>query len=224
MKTVKYVRDGMYHVYNRGVDGRDVFNEDKDYLRFIFSLHEFNDKRFAMHHRLFKEEVAITTMPQRPLVNILCFCLMPNHFHLVLQQIADGGVTKFMQKLGTGYTMYYNLKHKRQGVLFQGKFKAVAIETDEYLLHLSRYIHLNPIGLIEANWKQGGIKNRNTAKYFLREYRWSSFLDYMNVKNYPFLTKRDIIQRYFKNYECYKEYVEEYLMGDMSRIKDIILG
>lgn len=224
MKRLKYITDYVYHIYNRGVDGRNIFTKDNDYLRFIHSLYEFNDTKFALPHgRIFKEEANFRRSSRQPLVNILCFCLMPNHFHLILQQIATGGITKFMRKLGTGYTMYFNVKHKRNGVLFQGRFKAIMVDSDEYLMHLSRYIHLNPVGLVEPDWKQEGIKNWHNAKHFLREYRWSSYLDYIGMKNLPSITNRHFLQKYFKEQIEYKSFVEEFVRKDIAKIKDILL-
>lgn len=224
MRQIKFITNSYYHIYNRGVDGRTIFKDDKDYRRFIHSLYEFNDKQFALPlSRMTKEQSVLRALRRQPLVNILCFCLMPNHFHLILEQIVDSGITKFMRKLGTGYTMYFNTKYKRNGVLFQGKFKAIAIETDEYLLHLSRYIHLNPVELIEKDWKLQGIKDWNIAKNFLRKYRWSSFIDYIGIRNFPSVTQIGFIQRYFKNCADYKEFVEKFLVQDISKIEEILL-
>src|SRR3989338_8132300 len=119
MKYLKYINDNLYHVYNRGVDGRTIFMEDKDYLRFIHSLYEFNDRAPALSYSLLFKRKEILNKPETTrqlLVHILCFCLMPNHYHLILRQTTDDGIPKFMQKLGTGYTMYFNEKYKRSGV------------------------------------------------------------------------------------------------------------
>lgn len=224
MKTLKFFTNNIYHIYNRGVDGRNIFEEDKDYLRFIHSLYDFNDKHYTLPYgRISKNIANFKTISRQLLVNILGFCLMPNHFHLVLQQLIDGGITKFMRKLGTGYTMYFNLKYKRSGALFQGKFKGIIVENDDYFLHLSRYIHLNPIGLIQPDWKQEGIKDWYNVEHFLKAYRWSSFLDYIGIKNFPSITQRDFLLKYFKDETSYKKFVESFLIEDISRIKDILL-
>ena len=225
MKYVKFVNNYFYHIYNRGVDSRNIFNKDEDYLRFIHCLYEFNDQRPALPHNwlLKKEDILDTQRPRKLLVNILCFCLMPNHFHLILHQITAGGITRFMRKLGTGYTMYFNEKYERSGVLFQGKFKAILVENDEYLLHLSRYIHLNSIELIDSDWKQVGIKNWNRARGFLQEYRWSSFPDYVGIRNFPSVTKRDLMQRHFPQLDGYKNFVFTFLEKDILQIKDFLL-
>jgi putative transposase len=224
MKYVKYANKHFYHIYNRGVEGRGIFNDDKDYLRFVHCLYEFNDQNPALPYGwVFKQERLLNKeRPRELLVSVLCFCLMPNHFHLILEQIAEGGITKFMRKLGTGYTMYFNEKYERNGVLFQGKFKAILIETDEYLTHLSRYIHLNPLELLEPDWKQKGIEDRSRTESFLCEYRWSSFLDYIGIRNFSSVTKRELIQSYFTP-GSYKDFVFNFLAKDVQRIKSFLL-
>ena len=223
MKTIKFTRNCFYHIYNRGVDKRDIFAEDKDYLRFIHSLYKFNDKRFASPHRSESKEVASKNAKRSLLVNILCFCLMPNHFHLILQPIVEGGITKFMRKLGTGYTLYFNAKYKRNGVLFQGQFKAILIDKDEYLIHLSRYIHLNPAELIDHSWEKSGTENWNRTARFLERYRWSSFLDYLGIENFPSIIHKDFLQTYFKDTIAYKKFIEDFLVKDIAEIRELIV-
>ncbi|MDA2922906.1 transposase, partial [Patescibacteria group bacterium AH-259-L07] len=180
-RKVTFVNNQFYHIYNRGVEKRDVFMNEKDYLRFIHDLYELNDQnlvenssfRFNQNYRL-----PVSIVKQRELlVNILCFCLMPNHYHLILEQLKDNGIPRFMQKLGIGYVNYFNIKYERVGSLFQGRYQAIHIDNENYLLHLSRYIHLNPVELIEPKWKEEGIKNLKKIKEFLRDYRWSNYLD-----------------------------------------------
>lgn len=225
MKILKYVNGYLYHIYNRGVDGRNIFEKPKDYQRFIHSLYEFNDQQFALPYSQTVEgrEILDKKRPRQLLVNILCFCLMPNHFHLILQQIVAGGITKFMRKLGTGYTMFFNIKYERSGVLFQGKFKSILIDMDKYMLHLSRYIHLNPIELIQPNWKQEGIKDYNKVEYFLKGYRWSSLLDYLGIRNLPYVMKGDFIKEYFKGPKDYRKFVLSWLVEEQEKIRGIVL-
>ncbi len=220
-----FANNHFYHIYNRGVEGRRIFDNENDYLRFVHCLYEFNDQNPALPYSwVFKQEKSLNKKNLRELlVNILCFCLMPNHFHLILEPITEGGITKFMRKLGTGYTMYFNEKNKRSGVLFQGKFKAILIETNEYLMHLSRYIHLNPLDLIESDWRQRGIENRDRAETFLCDYRWSSLLDYIGLRNFPSVTNRELIQNYFITPEHYKDFVFSFLSREVLRIKDLLI-
>ncbi len=227
---MNFANNYFYHIYNRGVDSRVIFNEEKDYSRFVHCLYEFNDKKAAVNYNwMVKKQGILNSDKKRPrelLVNILCFCLMPNHFHLIIEQIVDGGITKFMRKLGTGYTMYFNEKNKRSGGLFQGKFKSIIIDNEEYLLHLSRYIHLNPVGIVMPDWKEKGIKDQCKVIDFLNNYRWYSFMDYIGVKNFPSITKRDLIQGYFKQERDYSDFVYKFLtkdsVSDFSLIQDFL--
>lgn len=222
MKILKFVTDSFYHIYNRGVDKRKIFMTDEDYVRFIHSLYEFNDKHFALpYNRIFAKRN--NRNYHKPLVKIICFCLMPNHFHLILQQLVDGGVTQFMRKLGTGYSMYFNLKYKRSGALFQGKFKAKIVETDEYLLLLSRYVHLNPLELVLPDWKEKNSEELKSVWYFLQTYRWSSFLDYIGINNFPFVIQKDFLLGYFQDPLQYKKFVEDFLVKDTLKIEELLL-
>lgn len=175
MRRIVFVTDRYYHIYNRGVEKRTIFQEYSDYQRMLIILDEFNSPD-PIHIAAMPSNEA---KPRKKIVEIICFCLMPNHYHLVLKQIANNGISQFMHKLGTGYTMFFNKKWERSGALFEGPFKAKHIENNEYLLHLSRYIHLNPLNIIEPRWKEEGIKDVTRAKSFLREYAWSSYPVYL---------------------------------------------
>ncbi|MBI5420924.1 MAG: transposase [Parcubacteria group bacterium] len=156
MQKPQFVENEIYHIYNRGVEKRDVFMEDKDYFRFIHDLFEFNDTEVSFNLTFYFNSKTMYSEPQylkdkknprKLLVEILAFCLMPNHFHLLLKQKKENGIVRFMQKLGTGYTKYFNEKNNRVGPLFQGAFRALLIKTDAHMLHLPFYIHANPLTL-----------------------------------------------------------------------------
>ncbi|MFN3301904.1 MAG: transposase, partial [Patescibacteria group bacterium] len=216
--------------YNRGVEKRDIFVDDKDYLRFIHDLYEFNDKNpvFNLNFRLksnYRDPTSIVEKERKKrklLVEILCFCLMPNHFHLILKQVAENGIPLFMQKLG-GYAYYFNSKYRRIGPLFQGRFKAIQIDNENYLLHLSRYIHLNPIEIVEPKWKEKKVINLQKINKFLKSYRWSSYLDYIGIKNFPSVTQRQLINSYFKTPKDYRNFIIKFLPKDLSKIEDLII-
>jgi len=210
-----------YHVYNRGVDKRDIFIDKRDYFRFIRGLFEFNNSQ-PVRIRLEIPELE-ERQPRELMVAILCFCLMPNHFHLILEQLKENGVANFMQKLGVGYTSYFNEKYERSGVLFQGAYKVVQVETEQQLLHLSRYVHINPAELIVPDWKLEGIENWGKVNKFLENYRWSSYQDYIGKKNCPSLTDRELISGYFAGPEDYKKFINEWVIKDWKRMEDIIL-
>jgi putative transposase len=151
-----FINDELYHVYNRGVEKRDIFMDEADRYRFVHNLYEFNDENPASNVSYYFDKRSGTVQPiihkgrresRNPLVDILVFTLMPNHFHLLLRQKKENGISRFMQKLGTGYSMYFNKKHERVGGLFQGKFKAVHVNEEAHFIHLPHYIHTNPLEL-----------------------------------------------------------------------------
>ena len=228
MKQPEFVNNEIYHIYNRGVEKRRIFLDEKDYFRFIHNLFEFNDIAPASHKNLSNQrgEVGLPPVrkPRELLVNILAFCLMPNHFHLLLLQKKDEGVTRFMRKMGTGYTNYFNTKYDRVGPLFQGKFKAKIVGKDEYLLHLADYIHINPVEIIRPKWKDGEKGNIGEVKNFLQNYRWSSLLDYVGKKNFPSVTQRNFLLNFFSGIQDYeKEFFNQFQKIDLEKIQELII-
>lgn len=222
-RKTQIVNDQYYHIYNRGVDKRRIFMEDKHYYRFIHGLYEFNDSdtinnlnwRFNNNYGFPKP--IVEKKKRKRLVDILCFCLMPTHFHLILKQLIDKGISKFMQKLGAGYANYFNEVQKRTGAFFEGRFKSILIENDEYLMSLSRYIHLNCVDLVEPKWHETGIKNLEAAKQFLENYKWSSYLDYIGKKNVPSVINPEFILSYFKGKKEYCKFTNDWMESDMCR-------
>jgi len=232
-----FVDNRIYHIYNRGVEKRNVFLDKQDHFRFVHDLFEFNDEAPAINiyyklPQLQSYEVELRKIgnkkeerqPRKLLVEILSFCLMPNHFHLLIKQKVDGGVIQFMQKLGTGYTNYFNKKYKRVGSLFQGRFKAVLVEEEAHFIHLPYYIHLNPLDLKFPEWRNKEIRNYKEVMKFLENYRWSSFLDYLGKKNFPSVTQRKFLNEFFGGPKQYKKDITKWLKEiDLEEIKEIIL-
>lgn len=163
-----FANQEVYHIFNRGVEKRVTFEDKRDLERFTQTLDYYRfqnpPSRFSFRKRpKLTKKSGDTTL----LVEILCYCLMPNHFHLLLKQIEKNGITTFLSKVTNSYTKYFNTKHKRVGPLFQGTFKAVRVEDDEQLVHVSRYIHLNPlVGYI--------VKD-------LRKFTYSSYLEFLGM-------------------------------------------
>ena len=238
-RKTQFANDQYYHIYNRGVDKRQIFLQHKHYHRFIHDLYEFNDlnavtnvnRRFSttdgsptpISSTIDGSRASISIKKRERLVEIVCFCLMPTHFHLILKQLIDKGISKFMHKLGTGYVNYFNGEQKRTGTLFEGRFKSILIENDEYLMHLSRYIHLNCIDLIEPKWKENGIKNWENAVEFLRNYKWSSYLDYIGRDNVPSVIDNEFLLGYFDNKKEYSQFVVNWMHDDIKYIKGLTL-
>lgn len=211
------VTDEIYHIVMRGVGDTTIFHNTNDYYRGIFSLYEFNDSTpVSIRNR---RKVRITAKrkgmhdfsAKRQLVaEILAFCFMPNHVHLLIRQLRDRGIVKFMQKLGTGYAMYFNQKYDRKGHLF-GKFRAVHIKDDKQLQTVFIYIHANPISLVEPKWKELGIKNPKKVIKFLENYKWSSYPDYIGYKNFPSVTERSFLEKVMGGKKSCRDFLESWV-------------
>lgn len=230
MKKPQFINNETYHIYNRGVEKRNIFLNNKDYFRFIHDLFEFNDENPALNtgyyfnHQTMEVELRYIEQkernPRKLLVEISAFCLMPNHYHLLLRQKKDKGIVRFMQKLGTGYTNYFNRKHERVGGLFQGRFKAIHVNKQEYFDYLLYYIHFNPLGLIEPEWQEGEIENYQKAIKLLSSYRWSSHLDYIGKKNFPSVTQRELLLNILGGEKNYEQNIKKWLK-EISKRKDM---
>ncbi|MEA2112604.1 MAG: transposase [Patescibacteria group bacterium] len=146
MRKEPFIVGQYYHIYNRGVDKRVVFKDNVDLSRFFQSMEEFNglDPIGSIFENRFKrrKEGNLNDRDSK-LVDFVCYCLNPNHYHFILTPLVDQGIEKFMQRLGTGFTMFFNEKYNRTGALFQGRFKSVLIDSDEYLMYLNVYVNLN---------------------------------------------------------------------------------
>lgn len=165
-----------YHCYNRGVDKRNVFETTEDYDRFLKCLYLGNSVEPFRISDISHLTLAETLAQPRaePLAEVGAFCLMPNHFHLLLKEKTEGGITSFMRKLGTGYTMYFNTKCERVGNLFVKPFRSRHVGDDRYFQHCIHYIHCNPAELFEPGWKRGIVTSASTVVEQLRAYPYSS--------------------------------------------------
>jgi len=152
MRKVQFVTEEYYHIFNRGTDKRNIFGDKYDYGRFLQSMEEFNttepigsifENSFRKRTQLGNPVSKLKVKEGKPLVCFVAYCLNPNHYHFILRQTAHRGIEKFMHKLGLGYTKHFNRKNRRSGVLFQGPFKGVHIDSNEYLLYVSAYVSLN---------------------------------------------------------------------------------
>jgi len=188
-KRIPFKNGEYYHIYNRGVEKREIFLCDFDYFRFFRSLKEFNQTDPVVS--LYIKDRALGVRPLRMLqkdekiVEIISYCLNPNHFHLILKQLKDGGISEFVKRLSGGYTGYFNYKYKRTGVLFQGKFKSIHIDSNEYLLYLSAYVNGNYIihKIDDKKWRFSSLNSND---------------GFSNLK---------LISDQFKNADDYKRYV-----------------
>lgn len=209
--------DEFYHIYNRGTDKRVIFTDIYDHNRFALLLHLCNSAtQVDISNKLregqsFAELINIDVSDR--LVDIGAYCLMPNHFHLIVREKQAGGISRFMKKLLTAYSMYFNKKHKRTGSLFEGPFKARHADTDEYLKYLFAYIHLNPVKMIDPEWKEDGVVDRAKAKEFLAEYGFSSYLDYISDRKREegLILNKQAFPEYFLASKDFEEFIKEWL-------------
>ncbi len=223
----------IYHVLNRGVDKRKIFLDDQDYLRFIHDLFEFNDVEIVhnIFYRFHPQSMAVgqpyiagERRPRKMLVDILAFVLMPNHYHLLVKPRVEEGIPLFMKKLGGGYVQYFNQKHDRKGTLFEGGYKSIRVTNEAHFIHLPHYIHLNSLDLYMPEWREKKITSTQKAINFLEEYRWSSFPDYIGKKNFPSITSREFLSKFFGGPQQYRKDTIKWLKNlDLSSIEDIAL-
>lgn len=169
--------DEWYHCFTRGIDKRDTFNGTVDYERFLSLLYLCNSDETLHRSDVRTRNLSKILMLERgtPLVGIGAFCLMKNHFHLLIKELSEGGISVFMQKVGIAYTMYFNKKYERGGNLFAKPFKSKHIPDDLYFQRAIQYIHCNPAEVFERGWKQGQVSNLSTLKKNMLLYPYSSF-------------------------------------------------
>ncbi len=213
----QFVNSEIYHIVTRGIDENLIFKDVDDYYRGIFSIYEFNNiKPVEIKERRKQRKKEKTSGDpfsdtREKLVEILAFCFMPNHIHLLLRQLKDDGITRFMRKLGAGYGGYFNRKYDRKGYVFQNRFLPVHIKNDNQLKIVFTYIHVNPLSLIEPKWKEIGIKNPEETIKFVENYKWSSYSDYIGIKNFPSVTERDFILKIMDSKQRCKDFIENWL-------------
>ena len=214
MRKFRFTNGEFYHIYNRGVDKRAVFLDQYDFDRFLQGMAEFNSVKpiGSIFENSFKNNQLSNRIAK--LVDIICYCLNPNHYHMILRQRINGGISEFMRRVGTGFTQYFNFKHKRNGVLFQGKFKAKHINSNEYLLHLSAYVSLNnkvhkiKSGKFQSSWDQY-ISSSDRSNYIICNPKiiLNQFADLNEYKTFTINSLDNILERR----QLFKE-IEELLL------------
>ena len=184
MRKTQFSVDEWYHCYSRGVDKRISFEDARDYRRFLEQLYLANSETPLRRDDIASQNFERILQVQRhgALVSVGAFCLMPNHFHLVLKEILEGGITKFMQKLGTAYTMYFNRRYERTGNLFVKPFRSRHVHDDRYFQHLINYVHCNPAELYEPGWETGNSKDLPVLTEQLVKYPYSSLGAYEDAR------------------------------------------
>jgi len=238
MRNISFEKGNYYHIFNRGVDKRDIFLNDNDKWRFLQGLFLFNSKEstgnilWQMERK--RGEVTFSTLKdfftenkeeKEPIVLILAYCLKENHFHLLLKETEEGGIQSFMHKLGSSYAKYFNNKQKRQGVLFQGSFKAVRIDSDKYLQYLLAYINIvNPAQEVSERIKEEGIERKEEAKEFIEKFPWSTHQEYLGKRN-SIIIEKEIFENIFPTPKDYEEFTDMVLSAkeDVWRAEHLFL-
>ena len=210
-RKVSFVPEEFYHVYNRGNSRQTVFVTKADHERFAALLYLANGSTSFEFRRL-KTDMLFEFDKGEPLVAIGAYCLMPNHFHILLTPLVEDGVTNFMLKLSTGYSMYFNKKHHRTGSLFEGKFKSERVDSDTYLKYLFAYIHLNPVKIIQPAWQEQGIGNLQDTFRYLDEYQYSSYVDNRIDRSESNILSREKFPEYFTTKQEYDAEMKEWLV------------
>lgn len=190
----------IYHVYNHGVEERNIFNNDVDIRRFLDSMAFFNDTESIGGMWLRDESFILRSETSgQKLVNIVSYCLNPNHFHLILEQLVDGGISEFMKRLSGGYTLYFNYSHERKGVLFRGTFKSVFVEEGEHLMYLSAYVNLN----FKVHQIEGELLSLSTSS-------WNEYIGEVSSHGLCSEGKKHVLKD-FSSTDAYKKYAESVL-------------
>lgn len=205
MRNIQISIDEYYHVYNRGAHKKIIFHDVADYARFLFSILYFQSptgfdqisryvRRFIQHRVFDIDETDASQIIGGRYVELVSFCLMQNHFHLILREVQAKGIARYMQRVLNSYTKYYNTKYDTSGHLFQGPYKAVHVVDNEQLVYLSTYIHRNPRELPDWKNKEGG-------------YEWSSYQDYIGKPRWDKLLSTEMIREQFSTAGEYEKFV-----------------
>lgn len=206
MRNISIVPGEYYHIYNRGVNKQNIFADERDWVRLLFlilylqSPVSFNNigrqvTYYVKHSGFNIERKDLNKIYGNRTVELINFAIMPNHFHLLITENKEGGISNYMQRIQNGYTKYFNTKYKKSGHLLQGPYKAVHIKSNKQILHLSAYIHKNPTELKQWNKKE-------------HLYPWSSYYDYTLENRWDKLLKRGVILSQFNKQNEYQKFIE----------------
>ncbi|MEK7088362.1 MAG: transposase [Patescibacteria group bacterium] len=221
MRVESFTVDSFVHVVKRGGRGMDITKNKSDQWRFVRLLfymnNEFADENWERRTKkqgMFSWPVDLPT--RRPLVKILAYCLMPNHFHLILKEIKDGGVSLFMKKLGESMTRYFNEKYQEKGSIFQGAYKSRTIDSDEYLRYVGAYVMAkNTFELYPKGGLEGAMKNFDDAWKWATDYPFCSLADYSGGREYSVILDKDLLGEIFASAKKFKDFCQNCKFTDV---------
>lgn len=200
-----------YHIYNRGNNKTDIFLDANDRQRFLKLLYICNGTKPVIFKTIQGQSLEKIERGNT-IINMGAYCLMPNHFHIIAKEKRENGISIFMSKLLTAYSMYFNKKYDRTGKLFENTFRATHIDNDRYFEYLFAYVHLNPIKILEPNWKDTEIVDQYRAKKYLQNYYYSSYIDYTGDKRIDgVIINKSEFPEYFKNFKEFNSFIDSWI-------------
>lgn len=228
MKRRTFEPGKVYHVFNRGVEKRNIFLSDGDRWRFLQGMFLFNDdtastnllyrleqEKGKMHFGILREYIKKQKIKREPLVRIMADCLKHNHFHMILEELQDGGISHFMQKLSSGYAGYFNRKYERVGGLFQGRFKSVLVKDNEQFSYLLAYINvINPGQELEPDLKSAAQDPEEILR-FVEQYPWSTHLEYLGKRS-SIIVDKGVAGELFPTPAKYRAFAADIIRGKQS--------
>lgn len=230
IRKIQFTPGEFYHIYNRGNARQNIFCNDKDRYRFLQAMYISNSNNLICGIEQLEKDKSGYTLAEiqeiftknkiipNTLVKICADCLMPNHYHFLLQETQKGGVVNFMQRLGTGYAKYFTKKYDRPGSLFQGRFKAVHVKTDDQFRYLLAYINaINPAQLMEPELKEKGIKNFQKVLEKVNNYKWSAHFEFLK-KRESILIDKGLLEKLYPTPKIYSNFIKDILQQKDRKI------
>lgn len=232
MRKTPFVPGEYYHIYNRTILSVPEFQDNRNAERLALALLLANSTKstkafeFLRNNKNFSIEDALKiTREGEKLVDVLCYSIMPDHYHLLVKELKENGISNFIRKCNISVAKYINIKNDRRGTLFESRFNAKHVGTNEYLLHLSLYIHLNPLDIISGKeWRTNNLQNWRATKEKLLEYPWSSLRAYLDSDNKDLIISgTEIILDQFDNSKDYELFLQDWSEDTLDKIKDIVI-
>lgn len=222
MREIEFINNEYYHIYDRGVDKRSIFFDEFDHALFCEYLYLFNDENFY-HSGDPIDKVVKLNAPELyggerdPLVEIISYNLLNNHFHFFIKQLKDGGISKLLHKIKKAYSWKFNKRQKRVGTLFEGRFKAKHIDNEAYFKHIIRYIHLNSLDSTKHGWRGGDVKDWDDALKVLNQHKWSSHNAYMGKQQDLPIILPETISSFYSSPEEYVQSLKEWSLRESDQ-------
>lgn len=231
IRKEKFIPGQYYHIYSRVIFNIPEFkptkNAERLALNFLIANSTNSEEvfRYLRNNRnVSQDKIQEILKNGKKIVDIICYSIMPDHYHLLIRERKENGIINFVHKCNTSVAKYINIRNERRGPLFENRFKAKHINENNYLLHLSLYIHLNPLDFLTGKeWREHGVKDWKSARVKLLKYPWSSLNAYLEKENNPITSGTDIIAEQFDSKEDYENFLRNWSKGEIEELKDVII-